>query len=128
MVSGCFRDNATFVSGQLVEAFWNSVSHFPMISVGMNCAVGPDKMRPDIEELSQLSHTYISCHPNAGTPNEMGEFDLGPDEMAVTIKDWAEQGWLNIVGGCCGTTPAHIKAISEAVKGVAPHQRNKSSR
>ena len=124
MVSGCFRDNATFVSGQLVEAFWNSVSHFPMLSVGMNCAVGPDKMRPDIEELSQLSHTYISCHPNAGTPNEMGEFDLGPDEMAVTIKDWAEQGWLNIVGGCCGTTPAHIKAISEAVKGVTPHQRN----
>ena len=124
MVSGCFRDNATFVSGQVVEAFWNSVSHFPMLSVGMNCAVGPDKMRPDIEELSQLSHTFISCHPNAGTPNEMGEFDLDPDAMAVTIKDWAEQGWLNIVGGCCGTTPAHIAAIAEAVKGIAPHKRN----
>jgi 5-methyltetrahydrofolate--homocysteine methyltransferase len=124
MVSGCFRDNATFVSGQVVEAFWNSVSHFPMLSVGMNCAVGPDKMRPDIEELSQLSHTFISCHPNAGTPNEMGEFDLDPDAMAVTIKDWAESGWLNIVGGCCGTTPAHIAAIAEAVKGVTPHKRN----
>ena len=124
MVSGCFRDNATFVSGQVVEAFWNSVSHFPMLSVGMNCAVGPDKMRPDIEELSQLSYTYISCHPNAGTPNEMGEFDLEPDAMAVTIKDWAEQGWLNIVGGCCGTTPAHIAAIADAVKGIAPHKRN----
>jgi len=125
MVSGCFRDNATFVSGQVVEAFWNSISHFPMLSVGMNCAVGPDKMRPDIEELSQLSHTFISCHPNAGTPNEMGEFDLDPDTMAVTIKDWAEQGWLNIVGGCCGTTPAHITAIANAVKGIAPHKRNK---
>lgn len=125
MVSGTFAESgSTFVSGQVVEAFWNSVSHFPMVSVGMNCALGPDIMRTHIEELSKISTPYISCHPNAGTPNEMGEFDLSPEDMAVTIKDWAEEGWLNIVGGCCGTTPAHIKAISDAVKGISPHKRN----
>lgn len=125
MVSGTFAESgATFVSGQVVEAFWHSVSHFPMISVGMNCALGPDVMRPHIEELSKVATPYISCHPNAGTPNEMGEFDLEPEPMAATIKEWAENGWLNIVGGCCGTTPAHIKAISNAVNGISPHRRN----
>ncbi len=125
MVSGTFdQSGATFVSGQIVEAFWHSVMHFPMISVGMNCALGPDTMRAHIEELSKIATPYISCHPNAGTPNEMGEFDLQPDTMAATIKEWAENGWLNIVGGCCGTTPAHIKAISEAVRGLTPHRRN----
>ena len=125
MVSGTFAESgSTFVSGQVVEAFWHSVSHFPMISVGMNCALGPDIMRSHIEELSKVSTPYISCHPNAGTPNEMGQFDLEPEPMAETIKEWAENGWLNIVGGCCGTTPAHIKAISQAVKGVAPHKPN----
>ena len=125
MVSGTFAESgSTFVSGQVVEAFWHSVSHFPMISVGMNCALGPDIMRSHIEELSKISTTYISCHPNAGTPNEMGQFDLEPAPMAETIKEWAENGWLNIVGGCCGTTPAHIKAISEAVQGIAPHKPN----
>ena len=125
MVSGTFAESgSTFVSGQVVEAFWNSISHFPMTSVGMNCALGPDIMRSHIEELSKVSTPYISCHPNAGTPNEMGEFDLGPEEMAATIKEWAENGWLNIIGGCCGTTPEHIKAISNAVHGLAPHKRN----
>ncbi len=125
MVSGTFAESgSTFVSGQVVEAFWNSISHFPMTSVGMNCALGPDIMRSHIEELSKVSTPYISCHPNAGTPNEMGEFDLGPEEMAATIKEWAENGWLNIIGGCCGTTPAHIKAIADAVQGLAPHKRN----
>ena len=125
MVSGTFAESgSTFVSGQVVEAFWHSVSHFPMISVGMNCALGPDIMRSHIEELSKISNTYVSCHPNAGTPNEMGQFDLEPGPMAETIKEWAESGWLNIVGGCCGTTPAHIKAISEAVQGIAPHKPN----
>ena len=125
MVSGTFAESgSTFVSGQVVEAFWHSVSHFPMVSVGMNCALGPDIMRSHIEELSKISSTYISCHPNAGTPNEMGQFDLAPEPMAATIKEWAENGWLNIVGGCCGTTPAHIKAISEAVAGIAPHNPN----
>lgn len=125
MVSGTFAESgSTFVSGQVVEAFWNSVSHFPMICVGMNCALGPDIMRSHIEELSKIATPYISCHPNAGTPNEMGEFDLSPDEMADTIKEWAENGWLNIVGGCCGTTPSHIKAICEVVRGCTPHKRN----
>ena len=125
MVSGTFGEGgSTFVSGQVVEAFWNSISHFPMLSVGMNCALGPDIMRPHIEELSKISNTYISCHPNAGMPNEMGLFDLEPDRMAEMIKEWAENGWLNIVGGCCGTNPAHIKAIAEAVKGLTPHKRN----
>ena len=126
MVSGTFAESgSTFVSGQVVEAFWNSVSHFPMMSVGMNCALGPDIMRPHIEELSKIATPFISCHPNAGTPNEMGEFDLGPEEMAATIKEWAENGWLNIVGGCCGTTPAHIAAISDAVRGLKPHRKNR---
>ncbi len=125
MVSGTFAESgATFVSGQVVEAFWNSVAHFPMMSVGMNCALGPDIMRSHIEELSKVATPYISCHPNAGTPNEMGEFDLKPEPMAATIKEWAESGWLNIVGGCCGTTPAHIAAIAEAVKGCKPHRKN----
>lgn len=125
MVSGTFAESgSTFVSGQVVEAFWHSVSHFPMISVGMNCALGPDIMRSHIEELSKISTSYISCHPNAGTPNEMGQFDLEPEPMAATIKEWAENGWLNIVGGCCGTTPAHIKAIYEAVHNVPPHKPN----
>ncbi len=126
MVSGCFGEGGgTFVSGQVVEAFWHSISHFPMISVGMNCALGPDKMRAYIEELSKVSDTYISCHPNAGMPNAMGKFDLQPEPMAATIKEWAESGWLNIVGGCCGTTPDHIAAIARAVRGVTPHKRNK---
>jgi 5-methyltetrahydrofolate--homocysteine methyltransferase len=125
MVSGTFAESgSTFVSGQIVEAFWHSISHFPMISVGMNCALGPDIMRSHIEELSKIATPYISCHPNAGTPNEMGQFDLGPEPMAATIREWAVNGWLNIVGGCCGTTPAHIKAISDAVHGIKPHRRN----
>ena len=125
MVSGTFAESgATFVSGQVVEAFWNSISHFPMLSVGMNCALGPDIMRSHIEELSKVATPYISCHPNAGTPNEMGEFDLKPEPMAATIKEWAENGWLNIVGGCCGTTPDHIEAIARAVDGCTPHKKN----
>ena len=96
-----------------------------MLSVGMNCALGPDVMRPHIEELSKLATSYISCHPNAGIPNEMGDFDLQPAEMAKTIGEWAEAGWLNIVGGCCGTTPEHIAAIADVVAGVAPHKENK---
>jgi 5-methyltetrahydrofolate--homocysteine methyltransferase len=125
MVSATFdKGGATFVSGQLVEAFWHSVSHFPMVSIGMNCALGPDVMRSHVEELSKIATPFISCHPNAGTPNEMGQFDLSPDDMAADIREWAQEGWLNIVGGCCGTTPDHIRAIAEAVKGLTPHRRN----
>ena len=126
MVSGTFDPSgATFVSGQVIEAFWNAISHFPLLSVGMNCALGPDVMRPHIEELSKLATSCISCHPNAGIPNEMGDFDLQPAEMAKTIGEWAEAGWLNIVGGCCGTTPEHIAAIADVVAGVTPHKENK---
>jgi 5-methyltetrahydrofolate--homocysteine methyltransferase len=124
MVSGTFGDGGrTFVSGQDVEAFWNAVAHFPMLSVGMNCALGPVPMRPHIESLQQVASTWISCHPNAGLPNEMGQFDLGPADMARIVGEFAERGWVNIVGGCCGTTPDHIRAIGESVRGRAPHKK-----
>jgi 5-methyltetrahydrofolate--homocysteine methyltransferase len=123
MISGTFGNGGrTFVSGQSVEAFWASISHFPMLSVGMNCALGPNVMRPHLEELAKVSSAPISCHPNAGLPNEMGEFDLPPSEMADYIEDFARQGWLNIVGGCCGTSPEYIKAISDRIKGLKPRQ------
>ena len=124
MVSATFDSSgSTFVSGQSVEAFWNAISHFPLLSVGMNCALGPDKMRPFVEEMSHVSTRYISCHPNAGLPNEMGAYDLSPMAMAKTLAEFARNGWLNIVGGCCGTTPAHIRAIAQAVEGIRPHRR-----
>ncbi len=125
MVSGTFaQSGSTFVSGQVVEAFWNSISHFPMVSIGMNCALGPDIMRAHLEELSKIATPYISAHPNAGLPNEMGQFDLSPKDMADMISEWAENGWVNIIGGCCGTTPEHITAIADKVKHCKPHQRN----
>jgi 5-methyltetrahydrofolate--homocysteine methyltransferase len=124
MVSATFNEaGVTFVSSQSVEALWNSVSHFPLLSIGMNCALGPELMRPHIAELAQVANTYISCHPNAGLPNEMGQYDMTPARMADLMADFARQGWLNIVGGCCGTTPHHIRAISEAVRAIPPHRR-----
>ncbi len=123
MVSGTFdKGGATFVSGQSIEAFWNSISHFPLLSVGMNCALGPDVMRPHIEALSAVAPVPISCHPNAGLPNEMGQFDLGPDAMARMVGEFAENGWVNILGGCCGTTPDHIAAMARAVRRAKPHK------
>jgi 5-methyltetrahydrofolate--homocysteine methyltransferase len=123
MVSGTFdQGGRTFVSGQTVEAFWNSISHFPLLTVGMNCALGPDVMRPHLEEMARVSAAPISCHPNAGLPNEMGQYDLTPSMMAEYIQDFAKNGWLNIVGACCGSTPAHIAAMADAVKGFKPHQ------
>ncbi|MCH2114081.1 MAG: methionine synthase [Pirellulales bacterium] len=124
MISATFdTGGGTFVSGQTVEAFWHAVSHFPLLSVGMNCALGPDVMRPHIELLQKTATTYISCHPNAGLPNEMGQYDLSPAEMAELIGEFADNGWLNIVGGCCGTGPEHIAAIAARVEGVRPHKR-----
>jgi 5-methyltetrahydrofolate--homocysteine methyltransferase len=122
MVSGTFQNGRTFVSGQTVEAFWNAISHFPLLTVGMNCAVGPAAMRPDLEELSRVSQAAISCHPNAGLPNAMGEYDLSPIQMADYIEDFARQGWLNIVGACCGSTPDHIRAIADRVRHLRPRQ------
>jgi 5-methyltetrahydrofolate--homocysteine methyltransferase len=123
MVSTTFNEaGVTFVSSQSVEAMWNAVSHFPLLSIGMNCALGPERMRPHLEELSQVATTYISCHPNAGLPNEMGQYDMSPARMAELLADFARQGWLNIVGGCCGTTPDHIRAISQAVRTIPPHR------
>jgi 5-methyltetrahydrofolate--homocysteine methyltransferase len=124
MISGTFdKGGATFVSGQDVEAFSNAVAHFPSLSVGMNCALGPEHMRPHLETLAQVSPHWISCHPNAGLPNEMGQYDLGPTAMARMVGEFAERSWLNIVGGCCGTTPEHISAMAEAVRGIKPHKR-----
>ncbi|HZH49467.1 MAG TPA: methionine synthase [Nitrospira sp.] len=110
------------VTGQTVEAFWNSISHVPLLSVGMNCALGPKEMRPLIEELSQIAPIYLSAHPNAGLPNPLlpTGFPETPETLAPQLRDWAQNGWLNIVGGCCGTTPAHIKLIVEAVRGITP--------
>jgi 5-methyltetrahydrofolate--homocysteine methyltransferase len=123
MVSGTFdKGGATFVSGQDVEAFWTAVAHFPMLSVGMNCALGPELMRPHLERLQEVSPRWISCHPNAGLPNEFGQYDLGPADMAAMVGEFAERGWVNIVGGCCGTGPEHIRAIAETMRKLAPHR------
>ncbi len=110
------------VTGQTIEAFWNSISHVPLLSVGINCALGPKEMRPLIEELSQLAPIYVSSHPNAGLPNPLlpTGFPETPDSLAPQLREWAQNGWLNIVGGCCGTTPGHIKLIAEAVRSIPP--------
>ena len=108
------------LSGQTVEAFWNSSSHIKLLSVGINCALGAKEMRPYIEELSRIAPVYISCYPNAGLPNAFGGFDETPGIMAPDLREFAANGWVNIVGGCCGTTPAHINAIAEAVRDLPP--------
>ncbi len=110
------------LSGQNLEAMWNSISHVPLLSVGLNCALGPDLMRPFIQELSQIAPVFLSAYPNAGLPDPMSEtgFPETPETLAPQLEDWAKNGWLNIVGGCCGTTPAHIKAIADAVRPYAP--------
>ncbi len=108
------------LSGQTLEAFWISVSHFPLLSVGINCALGATEMRQYVEELSGLAPIFLSCYPNAGLPNAFGEYDETPETMSATLREFAANGWLNIVGGCCGTTPAHIRAIAETVRSFNP--------
>ena len=112
------------VTGQTVEAFWNSISNVPLLSVGMNCALGPKELRPLIEELSGLAPIYVSAYPNAGLPNPLlpTGFPETPESLAPQLREWAQNGWLNIVGGCCGTTPPHIKAIADAVRGLPPRK------
>ena len=106
------------LSGQTIEAFWNSIAHANPFSVGINCALGAKQMRPYIQELSKLAPTYISCYPNAGLPNAFGGFDETPERMAEDLRDFASHGWVNIVGGCCGSTPEHIHAMAKAVSGL----------
>ncbi|MBS0660526.1 MAG: homocysteine S-methyltransferase family protein [Verrucomicrobia bacterium] len=125
MISGTITDlSGRTLTGQTVEAFYNSVSHAPLLSIGLNCALGPKEMRPYIEELSRIAPIYVSCYPNAGLPDPLSPtgFPETPETLAPQLREWAEQGWLNIVGGCCGTTPEHIRAIAEAVRGVAPRK------
>jgi 5-methyltetrahydrofolate--homocysteine methyltransferase len=123
MISGTITDaSGRTLSGQTTEAFYHSLAHVEPVCFGLNCALGPDLLRPYVETLSGVSEAYVSVHPNAGLPNEFGEYDLGATEMAAEISDWAKQGFLNIVGGCCGTTPEHIKAIADAVKDAPPRQ------
>lgn len=121
MISGTITDaSGRTLSGQTAEAFWNSLAHVQPISIGLNCALGAEQLRQYVEELSGLVTCHISAHANAGLPNEFGEYDESPEVMAAQMKEWAESGFLNIVGGCCGTSPAHIKAIADAVEGIAP--------
>lgn len=121
MISGTITDaSGRTLSGQTTEAFWNSVSHAKPLSVGLNCALGASELRPYLEELSNKANTHVSAHPNAGLPNEFGEYDELPSETAKVIEEFAQSGFLNIVGGCCGTTPGHIEAIAKAVAGYAP--------
>lgn len=108
------------LSGQTAEAFWYSVSHAKPLSVGINCALGPDLMRPYVQEISNVAGCFVSAYPNAGLPNAFGEYDETPQSMTAHFKEWAESGLLNIVGGCCGTTPSHIEAFANMAAGVAP--------
>lgn len=121
MISGTITDaSGRTLSGQTTEAFYNAMRHVQPLSFGLNCALGPDELRQYVAELSRISECYVSAHPNAGLPNAFGEYDLGPTEMADHIREWAQSGFLNMVGGCCGTTPAHIAAMVVAVEGLAP--------
>ncbi|HZF97199.1 MAG TPA: homocysteine S-methyltransferase family protein, partial [Pseudoxanthomonas sp.] len=121
MVSGTITDaSGRTLSGQTAEAFYASISHGRPLSVGLNCALGAKDLREHVETLARVADCYVSAHPNAGLPNAFGEYDETPEEMAATLKEFAQSGLLNFVGGCCGTTPAHIRAIAEAVRGIAP--------
>jgi len=123
MISGTITDaSGRTLSGQVTEAFWYSLAHANPVSIGLNCALGAKELRQYVEELSRVADTHVSAHPNAGLPNEFGEYDETPEAMAEDIAEWAQQGFLNIVGGCCGTTPDHIKAIAEAVTRHAPRE------
>jgi len=123
MVSGTITDaSGRTLSGQTTEAFLTSISHMPLLSVGLNCALGADLMRPYVKTLSDRSPFFVSAHPNAGLPNEMGEYDESPEQMAEVIEDFLQHGFVNIIGGCCGTTPAHIKAIATIASKYKPHQ------
>ena len=123
MISGTITDaSGRTLSGQTLEAFYNSVMHAKPLSIGLNCALGAKEMRPHIEELSQIASCYVSAYPNAGLPNAMGDYDEKPEETAHFLEDWAKEGFVNIVGGCCGTTPDHIQHIRQHVKKISPRK------
>ena len=123
MISGTITDaSGRTLSGQTTEAFWNSLSHVRPLSIGLNCALGAKDLRQYVEELSNKADVNVSAHPNAGLPNQFGEYDETPEAMAAEIREWAAAGMLNIIGGCCGTSPAHIKAIADAVSAYPPRQ------
>ena len=125
MVSGTITDlSGRTLTGQTVEAFLTSVSHAPLLSIGLNCALGPKEMRPYIEELSRLAPCFVSCYPNAGLPDPLSPtgFPETPETLAPQLREWAANGWLNVIGGCCGTTPAHIAAIADAVRDCPPRR------
>ncbi|HET9038692.1 MAG TPA: homocysteine S-methyltransferase family protein, partial [Gemmatimonadales bacterium] len=124
MISGTIVDaSGRTLSGQTTEAFWNSVAHGRPLSVGLNCALGAQALRQYVQELSRVAPVFVSAHPNAGLPNEFGQYDETPEFMARVLREFAEHGLVNFVGGCCGTTPAHIRAIADAVRGLAPRER-----
>jgi 5-methyltetrahydrofolate--homocysteine methyltransferase len=124
VISGTITDaSGRTLSGQVTEAFWNSVRHARPLAVGLNCALGAEEMRPYLEELSRLADCFVSCHPNAGLPNEFGEYDETPRETAAVLGEFASSGLVNIVGGCCGTSSEHVTAIAEAARGKAPRRR-----
>lgn len=122
-ISGTITDRSgRTLSGQTVEAFWNSVRHAKPFAVGLNCALGAELMRPHIAELARIADTLVSAYPNAGLPNAMGEYDETPDETGHALHQWAEDGIVNILGGCCGTTPDHIRHVADEVRGLKPRQ------
>ncbi len=126
MISGTITDaSGRTLSGQTVEAFLISLSHVPLLSIGLNCALGAKQLRPYIRSLSENSSTFVSAYPNAGLPNEFGEYDQGPEEMANEVRSYVEDGLVNILGGCCGTTPDHIKAMVDAASGIKPRSIHK---
>lgn len=121
MISGTITDlSGRTLSGQTPEAFWHSIMHARPFSVGFNCALGADQLRPHVAAISRIADVAVSAHPNAGLPNDLGGYDERPHETAAHLQEWADSGLVNIVGGCCGTTPEHIRAIAEAVKGKRP--------
>src|SRR5712671_4851198 len=126
VISGTITDaSGRTLSGQTAEAFYNSVRHSKPLAIGLNCALGAKELRPYIEELSALAETYVSCHPNAGLPNAFGEYDDTPESMAAQLGEWARNGWLNLAGGCCGTTPEHIRAMADVLRGISPRRAPK---
>ena len=124
MISATITDlSGRTLSGQTIEAFYNSIMHVDPLSVGLNCALGPKELEPYIIELNRISESFISVHPNAGLPNAFGEYDETPESMANFAKKWSKNGYINIIGGCCGATPEHINLMAQKVKNIKPRKK-----